>query len=201
MIHGLTRRTCRASGVSAPSKRHRTGRSFGFTSKANVPAKLELTGQRFGLLTAREYLGGKWMCSCDCGSESMVQTDRLRNGNTKSCGCLKRAVLGLSTVKHGKAGTRTHRIWKAMRNRCNNPNGPRYRDYGGRGIAVCERWNDFAKFISDMGEAPEGMSIDRWPNNDGDYEPSNCRWSTAKQQRATALNPYQRNPRVLPPRS
>lgn len=106
---------------------------------------------------------------------------RMKTGNTTSCGCRKKSVLGISTTKHGKAGTRTHRIWKAMRSRCNNPNIPRYKDYGGRGITVCKRWDKFENFLADMGEAPDGHSIDRINNNKG-YSPSNCKWSTPTEQ-------------------
>lgn len=84
-----------------------------------------------------------------------------------------------------KGTTRTYHSWCAMRQRCNNPNAFKYPSYGGRGIKVCERWNNsFENFLADMGEAPEGHSIDRYPNNNGDYEPSNCRWATPKQQSA-----------------
>lgn len=83
--------------------------------------------------------------------------------------------------RHGSCGTRTYRIWKAMRTRCNNPNSPAFSRYGGRGIKVCSRWDSFSAFLADMGEAPEGLSIER-KNNDRGYEPENCRWATPKEQ-------------------
>lgn len=84
--------------------------------------------------------------------------------------------------QHGYCGTRTYRIWKAMRTRCNNPRVRAYPRYGGRGIKVCPRWDSFSAFLADMGEAPEGMSLDRWPDKSGNYEPGNCRWATPKEQ-------------------
>jgi hypothetical protein len=87
----------------------------------------------------------------------------------------------MTRERHGGCGTRTYHIWKAMRSRCNNPNTPAYGRYGGRGIRVCARWDSFTAFRADMGEAPEGLSIER-EDNDGNYEPSNCCWATPKQQ-------------------
>jgi len=89
-------------------------------------------------------------------------------------------------IKHGVASKRNrtgaYQSWMAMRQRCNNPNSDWYHRYGGRGIKCCERWNEFGNFLADMGERPEGMTLDRFPNVDGNYEPGNCRWATAKQQ-------------------
>lgn len=82
---------------------------------------------------------------------------------------------------HGKASSRTYRIWRGMQSRCFNPKVKEYRYYGARGIIVCDRWRDFRNFLADMGEIPSGLSIDRI-NNDGNYEPGNCKWSTAKEQ-------------------
>lgn len=143
---------------------------------------IDISGQTFGQLTANKYLGDSyWECQCSCGNTAVTTMYRMKTGNTTSCGCRKKSVLGISTTKHGKAGTRTHRIWKAMRSRCNNPNIPRYKDYGGRGITVCKRWDKFENFLADMGEAPDGHSIDRINNNKG-YSPSNCKWSTPTEQ-------------------
>lgn len=90
---------------------------------------------------------------------------------------------------HGYCGTRTYRIWKAMRNRCNNPNAHRFHRYGGRGVRVDPRWDSFSAFLADMGEAPEGKSLDRWPDRDGDYRVDNCRWATPQEQgRNTSQN-------------
>ena len=123
-----------------------------------------------------------WLCRCDCGGEIVVRGHSLSKavagkGGTRSCGCMARE----KEEKHGMSRTRTYRIWHMMRQRCGNPNYTNYSFYGGRGIAVCERWSDFENFFADMGEAPPGLSIDRIDNSKG-YEPGNCRWASRQQQ-------------------
>lgn len=125
----------------------------------------------------------QWSCVCDCGNEITVRSKNLLSGNTKSCGCLK---LEGNNFRHGHALTYsaspTYRSWQKMRSRCNNPRNNRWEEYGGRGISVCRRWDVFENFLADMGERPEGTTLDRI-NVDGDYKPGNCRWATPKEQR------------------
>jgi hypothetical protein len=148
--------------------------------------RLDLSGQKFGLLTAVAYTSNRhWRCQCDCGNECVVQGKHLRTGHTTSCGCYKIAA-AVSRIRHGhaRAGhhSPTHRSWRAAQTRCDNPKSRDYPSYGARGIAVCGRWRSFDNFLADMGPRPNGMTLDRWPNVNGNYEPGNCRWATRNQQ-------------------
>src|SRR5262249_21392685 len=107
----------------------------------------------------------------------IVRGTNLRFGSSISCGCVRRE----RTTKHGLCDSRAYHCWKNMKRRCSNPEHPRYPDYGGRGISVCEDWLSFENFFADMLDAPAGLSIDRI-NNDGNYEPANCRWATPSMQ-------------------
>jgi hypothetical protein len=134
----------------------------------------------------------RFLCKCDCGNEKVVILSNLNNGSTKSCGCLNKEVASNRLKKHGDSGSPEHKTWKAMKQRCDNPKGNRWMHYGGRGIKVCDRWiNSYENFILDMGRKPgPEYSIDRI-NVDGNYEPSNCKWATPKEQsKKTRRNTY-----------
>jgi hypothetical protein len=147
--------------------------------------KIDLTNKIFNRLTVLKDTGKRnkcghiiWECLCECGNITEVESHSLKNGNTKSCGCL--SIKHGHTKKYGK-NTITYYCWASMKSRCLNPNHERYKDYGGRGIQVCERWMKFENFLADMGEKPNGLSIDRI-DNEGHYELSNCKWSNDKDQ-------------------
>lgn len=155
--------------------------------KAFMGNLIDLTGQRFTRLTVcgrsarTEKYGAFWDCICDCGAKVAADSSSLRRGRVKSCGCKKTEPENNGMFKHGRTQSLEHRIWRAMRARCTSPSHPRYKWYGGRGIGVCERWQVFENFLEDMGDCPAGMSIDRI-NNEGNYEPGNCRWATQATQ-------------------
>lgn len=141
--------------------------------------------QRFGKLTTKSFhtKNGRqiWMCICDCGEVTFVKKDHLLYGYTKSCGCFRVEMGKIKNKTHGMTSSRTWNSWVAMKRRCED-NHAQYSDYGGRGITVCERWlHSFENFLEDMGERPEGMTLDRKENNKGYYK-DNCKWSTRKEQ-------------------
>lgn len=150
--------------------------------------KNDLTGNRFGRLTAIERTGDKrwgcylWRCLCDCGNSHIAASNSLKSGLVKSCGCLHSEVAAKKSFRHGGYGTRTYKIWGGIIQRCCNKNNNSYSKYGGKGITVCDSWRDYETFLSDMGECPDGASIDRINGNLG-YSPDNCRWATTRTQR------------------
>lgn len=150
-------------------------------------SRKEMAGLRFGRWTVnaegqKDANGNRQLeCQCECGTARLVAIGALTSGRSASCGCLSAEMSAARRTTHGLSGSRTHNIWVDMKARCLNERHPAFARYGGRGITVCERWMTFENFLEDMGECPEGLSIDRNRNNDG-YEPSNCTWATPKEQ-------------------
>jgi hypothetical protein len=162
---------------------------------------VDVTGQKFGRLTAVSRVGSRnrdsiWLCRCDCGRSHRAILYNLRNGHTRSCGCLKADAMRRRAT-HGMRDTREFNIWNSMRQRCSNPRQPSYQDYGARGIRVCELWqNSFAVFFADMGPCPSGHSIER-VNNDAGYSPENCKWATPLEQRHNRRPVRSKRPRKI----
>ena len=158
-----------------------------------MSSRIELAGKTLGGWSVLSYAGlnkhnqPSWNCRCICGTERIVVGQTLRNGDSVSCGCLKQKAISKKNTRHGfarsyKSQSRTYKAWAAMHNRCNGKEGTKFwENYGKNGIKVCEHWKTFENFLSDMGECPDGLSLDRVNSYMG-YEKKNCRWATAKMQ-------------------
>lgn len=152
-----------------------------------IATLVDLVGKRFGklIVVSRSHKDsdGKWfwICLCDCGKSACKKGARLKSGKTKSCGCNKLNNQGAKT--HGYWNSPTWISWSCMKRRCLSPSTPGYHRYGGRGITFHPSWSKFENFLADMAERPHGKTLDRI-DSDGNYERSNCRWATAKEQTA-----------------
>lgn len=148
-----------------------------------MPVKMNETYGRLtivGIATTKRGRSG-WECLCLCGNTKIVEGYRLTNGDTRSCGCLRREVSAARCFKHGRTHSGAWKSWVNMLTRCTNPNSSSYHFYGGRGVTIAPEWMAFENFFADMGERPEGLSLDRIDTYDH-YRPGNCRWANTKTQ-------------------
>lgn len=156
---------------------------------------IDITGQRFGQLTVLGYLGAKkWECQCECGGAAVCLGSNLKRGNSTSCGCRLNGVLRKRNETHGLSRHPNYAIWCDMLGRCGNPNRKSFKNYGARGIEVCDRWRygeggmtGFECFLADVGSRPRGKSLDRVDNDRG-YSPDNCRWASSAEQSRNRRN-------------
>jgi hypothetical protein len=182
-VHWACVCTCGARRIIATATL-KSGKTLSCGCKRDEERRLNLTGKRFGKWSVVSYSHKNkrgvhyWSCVCDCGVKRSVTVNALSFGSSKSCGCGQLE----SATKHGMWGSPTWQSWEAMKKRCLNPSNRGYKDYGGRGITICQEWVDsFEAFLRDMGERPEGKTLDRKNNSEG-YSKANCQWSDLKTQ-------------------
>ena len=160
----------------------------------------DLCGKIFGRITVLDRASNaghhvRWNCVCECGNKTVVYSDALKKGLTKSCGCLRTEILVKRSLTHGhnvnRKSTKEYKAWEGMKDRCYNPKCDRYSRYGGRGLIVCQEWlNSFENFLKYMGKCPKGWTLER-KDFDGNYEPENCVWATWQDQvRNKSTNVY-----------
>jgi len=162
---------------------------------ADMASVKPMIGIKFNHLTAIQEIGlgnrGKiYLFQCDCGNTKEASGSEVRTGHIKSCGCLRSEMIAAKNETHGAVGTPIYETWQGMKARCLNPKTAAYKNYGGRGITICQEWLTFEGFLADMGERPEGCTLERIDNNKG-YIKDNCRWATvAEQSRNTRQNKF-----------
>lgn len=146
-----------------------------------IEPRIDLSGQKFGRLTVLRFIEKKenryfWLCKCDCGNEVIIRNDSLKSKNTQSCGCYSIERTVKRSIKHGMSGTPIYNTWKSMIDRCTKINYPGYKNYGAKGISICNKWLTFEGFYDDMGDRPPRKTLDR-KENSRNYCKENCRWA------------------------